>query len=82
MLRDGDDAALRPRFEHGGEQRATVGKSAVEAALGDAQILGQDFDEHLFDAAARQGIEPRIDPLCAPVVLGHRVGRPVDTPPY
>ena len=73
VLLDGGDASASPGFEHGAEEGAAVGKSSVEAAFGDAEILGQNFNAHVLDTAARQCREPSFDPLGAAVVIGHCV---------
>ena len=71
VLRNGGDTSLRPTFQDGGKQRATVGESSVETAFGYSEILSQHFDAHLLDAAARQRRKGGLDPLCAAVVIGH-----------
>jgi hypothetical protein len=51
LLLDRGDAAIAPARQHGLEQRGAILEAAVEAALGDAEILRQHLDPHAVDAA-------------------------------
>ncbi len=70
LLLDGGDAAVAPARQHGVQQCSAISKAAVEAALGDAEILRQHLDPYAVDAAMREFGEARRDPDIA-LVLSH-----------
>jgi hypothetical protein len=72
LLRDCGDASLAPTFQHGIEQRGAVGKAAVEAALGDAKILGEHLDPHALDPRAGELGKACLDPDIALAVSHER----------
>ena len=58
-------AAMRPLLQlcqHGLEQRRAVAEAAIEAALGDAEVLGQHLDPHALDAGPRDFRKAGRDP--------------------
>ena len=81
LLLDCGDPPARPGVEDGVEERAAVGKSSIEAALGYAEVLGQNFNPYLVDAAARQGRQAGFDPFFGSIAVGHGA-HPYDTVPY
>src|SRR5262249_3619447 len=63
---DRGDAAAPPRFQHGIKQSPSILEASVEAALGDAEVRGQDLHPHALDAAAADLLQPSLDPHLAP----------------
>ena len=51
-----------PAFQHGAKQRGAIGEAAVEAALGDAEVLGEHLDPHALDPRAGEFAKPCLDP--------------------
>ena len=62
LLADRRDTAFCPGGKHRVEQGAPVGEVPVEAALGDAERLGERLDAHRVDAALGERIEGGRDP--------------------
>ena len=62
LLFDRGDAPRAPALQHGLEQRRAVAEAAVEAALGDAEVLGQHLDPHALDAGSRDFRKAGLDP--------------------
>ena len=62
LLADRRNAALGPGGEHRIEEGAPVGEMPVEAALGDADRLGERLHAHRVNAAVGQRIEGSRDP--------------------
>src|SRR5262249_40393934 len=65
LLLDRGDTPLAPISEHAGEQRPAVAEAAVEAALGDAEVLRQHLDPDALDPRARQLVKSGPDPALA-----------------
>ena len=65
LLFDRGDAARAPVLQHGVQQGGAVAEAAVEAALGDAEVLGQHLDPHALDAGPGDFLQPGLDPALA-----------------
>ena len=69
LLRDRRGPPLAPALQHGFEQRGAVGEAAIEAALGDAEILGEHLDPDTLDPRAGELGKPCLDPDIALAVV-------------
>jgi hypothetical protein len=92
---DRGDAPRAPVLQHGFQQGRAVAEAAVETALGDAEVLGQNLYPHPLDAGPgdflQAGLDPGLashlagPPVCFGVALGiaHGPASPdIDTVPY
>ena len=73
VLFDRGDAARAPVLQHGLEQGRAVAEAAVEAALGDAEVFGQNLHPHPLDAGPRDFLQAGLDPALAAHLAGPRV---------
>ena len=73
MFFDRGDAARAPVLQHGLEQGRAVAEAPVEAALGDAEFLGQNLDPHPLDAGPGDFFKAGLDPALAAHLAGPRL---------
>ena len=81
LLFDRGNAPRTPRLQHALEQGGAIPEAPVEAALGDAEILGQHLHPYTFDAGSRDLLETGLDPGVA-FAVGHIGLCLPDTVPY
>jgi hypothetical protein len=62
LLADVADAPVAPEGQHRVLQVAAILEMPVEAALGDAEALGQDFDPQLLGAVLGHDRDRALDP--------------------
>jgi len=67
---DRGDAAVAPALQHAVKQRRAIPEAAIEAALGDAEILRQNLDPHAVGAGPCDLGKPGFDPDVALAVAG------------
>ena len=70
---DRGDAPLAPVLQHGFQQGRAVAEAAVEAALGDAEVFGQNLHPHPLDAGPGDFLQAGLDPALASHLAGPRV---------
>jgi len=75
---DRGDPSVAPGLQHGFQERGAVAEAAIEAALGDAEVLCQHFYPHPLDASAGNHLQAGLDPALAAHFATSRVCSGVD----